>query len=475
MLLFEKNFLSKKNLIMENYYPKIRLGGMGVNISDWLLSKTLSLLGQIGTLSGTALERVVACILQNGDHGEHIRRAFSHFPFPEHTEKVLNAYFVKGGITKGTPFKTVPFFNLNPDPLLVSLTICANYAFVWLAKEGHSNPISINYLEKIHIPHIYAITGAMLAGVDEISMGAGIPLQIPKVINDIYEGNIVSYNVPVIGKNITSSEVRFDPKSFFGSNLPSLKKPHFIPIISSNLLALLFTTKLPPGSVYGFVVEEPTAGGHNAPPRNKVEYGIKDVVNYNEIAKLGLPFWIGGAYASPEKLKWALSVGAKGIQAGSIFALCKESGMWPAYRKKVCKLGFNDELQVRTDIRVSPTGYPFKVAVVSGTLSEDYIYELRPRICDKGLLRTLYEKSNGKIGYRCSAEPEYQYSHKEGILADTVGIACLCNGLLSTCGLDDPGEYPIITLGDDFSFLKKLMKNENDSYLAKDAVDYLLS
>lgn len=460
---------------MENNYQKIRLGGMGVNISDWLLAKTLSMLGQIGTLSGTALERVVARILQNGDPGGHVRRALSHFPFPKHAEKVLNAYFIKGGITKSTPFKSVSFFTIYPDPLLMSLTICANYAFVWLAKEGHKNLVSINYLEKIHIPHILAITGAMLAGVDEISMGAGIPLQIPKVINDIAEGNIVSYNVPVVGKNVIGCEIKFDPKEFLGANLPSLKKPRFIPIISSNLLALLFKTKLPPESVYGFVVEEPTAGGHNAPPRNKVEYGIKDVVNYNEIAKLGLPFWIGGAYASPEKLKWALSVGAKGIQAGSIFALCEESGMWPVYRKQICKLGFNDELQVRTDMRISPTGYPFKVAGLSGTLSDDYIYELRPRICDQGLLRSLYEKSDGKIGYRCSAEPEYQYTHKEGNLEDTVGRACLCNGLLSTCGLGDPEEFPIITLGDDFSFLKKLMKNENDSYGAKDAVDYLIS
>ncbi|HEY5588790.1 MAG TPA: nitronate monooxygenase [Candidatus Paceibacterota bacterium] len=460
---------------MENYYPKIRLGGMGVNISDWLLAKTLSLLNQIGTLSGTALERVVARILQNGDPGGHVRRALSHFPFPEHAEKVLKAYFVKGGIKKDSNFKAVPFFSINPTPLLISLTVCANYAFVWLAKEGHENPISINYLDKISFPHIYAITGAMLAGVDEISMGAGIPLQIPKVIADIYSNNTVSYTIPVVGKNITTYEMKFNPKSFFGQNLEIKRKPKFLPIISSNLLAQIYINKLPPGSIYGFVIEEPTAGGHNAPPRNKVEYGAKDIVNYSEIEKLGLPFWIGGSFASPEKLKWALSVGAKGIQAGSIFALCKESGMWPVYRKEICKLGFNDELKVRTDMRVSPTNYPFKVAIVSGTLSEDYIYENRNRVCSQGCLRSIYEKPDGKIGYRCSAESEFIYEQKGGKKEDTVGRACLCNGLLSACGVGDSFEFPIITLGDDFSFLKKLMKNESDSYSAKDAVNYLIS
>ncbi len=457
-------------------YPKIRLGGMGINISDWLLAKKISSLGQIGTVSGTALDRVLAILLQDGDKEGHIKRALDTFPFRENAKEVWKAYFVKNGIQKGTPYKPVPFFTVNPSHLLISLTICANYVFVWLSKEGHKNPVSINYLEKVSMPHIYAITGAMLAGIDEITMGAGIPLQIPKVINDIHNGNIVSYSIPVIGKKITNYEMKFDPKSFFKSNLPDLKKPKFIPIISSNLLASLFMTKLPPESVYGFVIEEPTAGGHNAPPRNKVEYGNKDLVNYSEIAKLGLPFWIGGSYSSPEKLKWALSVGAKGIQVGSIFALCNESGMDYLTLKKVRKLGFKNELGVRTDMRVSPTGYPFKVAIVSETLSNENIYRSRKRICDQGCLRSLYEKSDGKnIGYRCSAEPENIYTFKGGDINDTIGRVCLCNGLLSACGLGSPNELPIVTLGDDFSFLKELMVNEKDSYSAKKAVNYLLA
>jgi nitronate monooxygenase len=449
---------------------------MGVNISNWLLANTLSKIGQIGTISGTALDRVVARILQEGDPGGHIRRALAHFPFPKCAQEVLDAYFVEGGIKKGAKYKAVPFFIIEPPPKLISLTICANYAFTWLAKEGHKNPISINYLEKVSMPHIYSITGAMLAGIDEITMGAGIPLQIPKVIDDIMNGNIVSYPIPIIGNNAANAEMSFSPKKFFKAELPALKKPHFIPIISSNLLALIFTTKLPPGSVYGFVIEEPTAGGHNAPPRNKTEYGLKDVVNYPEIAKLGLPFWIGGSYASPEKLKWALSVGAKGIQAGSIFALSDESGMEPDIRTKLRKFGFNSTLEVRTDMNASPTGYPFKVAVLPETLSEKTVYNERTRICSQGCLRTPYEKPDGKtIGYRCSAEPEKNYTKKGGEIENTVGKVCLCNGLLSATGLGDEVELPIVTFGDNYEFLSKLMKNENDSYSAKDAVDYLLS
>jgi NAD(P)H-dependent flavin oxidoreductase YrpB (nitropropane dioxygenase family) len=289
--------------------------------------------------------------------------------------------------------------------------------------------------------------------------------------------------VPVIGKSITSYTMTFNPEQFFGGKLPPLKRPGFIPVISSNLLASVFKKKLPEGSVYGFVVEEPTAGGHNAPPRKPILnargepepiYGEKDVVDYSGIAKFGLPFWIGGSKASPEKLKWALSVGAKGIQAGSIFALCEESGMNPEIRKKIRELGISGKLRVRTDMRISPTGFPFKVAILDGTISEQSVYEARVRVCNQGALVSLYERGNGSIGYRCAGEPVDKFASKGGNAEDTVGRGCLCNGLLSVAGLGNEGEAPIVTLGDDVGFLSAVMADPSGSYSAKDAITYLL-
>lgn len=463
--------------------PKIRQGGMGVNISGWHLAQTVSMLGQRGTISGVALERLMTRILQKGDPSGDIRRALSHFPFPEIAEKVINLYFVEGGIPKGKAYKPVPFFSVQPSRLLINLTICANFAWVWLAKENNPNPICVNYLEKIAMPHIYAITGAMLASVDEVTMGAGIPLQIPKVLDDIAFGREASYRVPVEGKDITSYVMTFDPTAFFERELPPMKRPNFIPIIASNLLANIFMKKLPEGSVQGFVVEEPTAGGHNAPPRKLVLndfneplpiYGEKDVVDYEALAKLGVPFWIGGSYASPEKLKWALSVGAEGIQAGSIFALCNDSDMNADIRRRTRTLGFEGKLVVRTDMRISPTGFPFKVIVLDDTIAIPEIYEARERICSQGGLIVLYERPDGKIGYRCPSEPEAMYVAKGGELADTVGRGCLCNGLMANADLGDAVEDIVATLGDDVSFLPFLMKNKNDSYSASDALKYLL-
>lgn len=462
---------------------KIRQGGMGVRISGPPLARAVSMLGHHGTVSGVFLGTILARLLQQGDPGGNFRRALEHFPFPQVAKKILDFYYVENGIPKGKPYKGVPVFTIKPSWLLIALTVCANFAFVWLAKEGHEQAITINYLEKISMPHIYSITGAMLAGVDTITMGAGVALQIPKVIDDIASGKTASYRIPVIGKGITSHEMSFDPTSFFGEELPPLKRPGFLPIIASNLLADIFIKKLPSGSIYGWVIEEWKAGGHNAPPRKIIQneqgeplpiYGEKDEVDYGRIAEIGLPFWIGGAKASPETLKQALDLGAAGIQVGSIFALCEESDMDSEIKKQIRQLGFEGKLIVKTDMRISPTGFPFKVAVLGGTISDPEIYQERKRVCNQGALVSLYEKPDSSIGYRCASEPEKNYVAKGGNIADTVDRGCLCNALSTTAGVGNYEEPPVVTLGDDVSFLRRLMKSAYDSYTAKDAINFLL-
>ncbi|MFA6445687.1 MAG: nitronate monooxygenase [Candidatus Paceibacterota bacterium] len=461
-------------------YPEIIQGGMGLNISNWSLAKKVSMLGQLGTVSGVALERVMARILQMGDPGGHFRRALATFPFPKYAEKVLSEYFVENGILKGTSPKNVPVFTIKPPDLLISLTICANYAFVWLAKEGHNNPVSINYLEKIQMPHIYAILGAMLAGVDYITAGAGLPFQIPEVINAIMDGRALSYHLHVVGGK-TPHYMSLDPKKFFDGSLPLMKRPGFIPIISSNLLASLCIKKIQRKNIYGFVVEEPPAGGHNAPPRRGGVYGDEDVVDYHKLSeqlgKLELPFWIGGAYSSPEKLSLALSMGAVGIQVGTIFALCDDSGMDPRIRREVLRLGFEGKLKVVRDMLASPSGFPFMVVQLAGTVSERCVFENRRRLCDQGALVTLFERPDGSIGYRCPAERIEVYVSKGGSLVDTANRKCICNGLITTAGLRNGGdddEPAIVTSGEDVSFLKKIMKKADDSHTAEEAINFLL-
>ena len=277
--------------------------------------------------------------------------------------------------------------------------------------------------------------------------------------------------------------INFNPREFLGEKFPrELKRPGFLPIVSTDVLAKLMVAKLSSGSIQGFIIELPTAGGHNAPPRKKGVfnekgeplYGEKDEVAFNVLRDIGIPFWVAGSFASPEGLAKAQKLGAVGIQAGSIFALSEDSGMNPYYRAMMRRRGYRSELSVRTDPTASPTGFPFKVPQLSGTMSEQAVYKSRVRNCSRKALQFPAE-ANGKIIFRCAAEPIEDYLKKGGKLEDTIGARCLCNGLFSAATLGDPNELPIFTMGDDVSFLRHLMKDENDSYRATDAIAYLLS
>jgi NAD(P)H-dependent flavin oxidoreductase YrpB (nitropropane dioxygenase family) len=204
-------------------------------------------------------------------------------------------------------------------------------------------------------------------------------------------------------------------------------------------------------------------------------YGDRDKVDYRKLADLGFPFWIAGSYASPEKLAWAKENEARGIQVGTCFALCNQSGLDPALREKVRKAGYRGEQKVFTDPIASPTGFPFKVAVIPGTLSEKEVYENRPRICNQGALASPYRCPDGSIGYKCGAENANLHVKKGGRYEDTVGHKCICNGLMAAAGLNpDPTEPPIVTLGDDLSFLTHLMSDENSGYDVEDVFRYML-
>jgi NAD(P)H-dependent flavin oxidoreductase YrpB (nitropropane dioxygenase family) len=134
---------------------------------------------------------------------------------------------------------------------------------------------------------------------------------------------------------------------------------------------------------------------------------------------------------------------------------------------------------VRTDPLASPTGFPFKVVSLPGTLSDSDTYAERPRLCDLGYLRVPYEREPGKVGYRCAGEPVHAYVRKGGGAGDTVGRKCLCNGLTATIGLaqtrrDGYHEPAVVTLGTDLDGAKQLLAHHPDGWSAAQAVEYLL-
>jgi len=136
--------------------------------------------------------------------------------------------------------------------------------------------------------------------------------------------------------------------------------------------------------------------------------------------------------------------------------------------------------RVVTDRLASPTGFPFKVAQMEGSLSEKDTYLSRTRVCDLGYLREVYRGDDGKIGYRCASEPVANYVAKGGMESDTTGRKCICNALVSNAGhpqLQKGGteEKPLLTSGDDLATIGRFVPAGQTSYTAKDVIDSLLA
>lgn len=492
--------------------PLIIQGGMGVGVSCWRLARAVSLTGQLGVVSGTALDALLARRLQAGDEGGHMRRALEHLPIPGAAKRILDRYFVPGGKPARAPFRAKPMPSHRPSRAAVELLIASNFVEVFLAREGHAAPVGINYLEKVQAPTLPSLFGALLAGVSCVLMGAGIPRAIPGILDRLARFEAVEMKLDVAGSADDSQRLaRFDPADFLPPPSPPLApptlpalpsppagliRPNFYAIVASATLAEMLTKKAT-GRVDGFIVEGPTAGGHNAPPRGPLRltvhgepvYGERDAVDPAAMRALGLPFWLAGSYGAPGRLAEALRLGAAGVQVGTAFAYSEESGIDPALKARVLALSRAGSARSFTDPLASPTGFPFKVVPVEGTISDPAIAAARERVCDLGYLRQAYTKPDGTIGWRCPAEPVADYIAKGGRAEETVGRVCVCNGLMATIGLGQvkPGgsgsgeagsgrdEPALVTSGDDVATVARYLAPGASSYPAARVIESLLA
>lgn len=465
--------------------PQIIQGGMGVGVSSWRLARRVAELGEFGVVSGTAIDTVLVRELQQGDpHGR--LRVLADYPDAETVAWLRERFFVEGGVEEGTPYKLLPIHRFKPTLQSQRVLAAAAFSEVALAKEGHDGPIGINLLAKLKRYTLPCLYGAMLAGVDAVMMGAGIPIEEIEEVQKLAAGRPARLRIDADTSQAPDGTgpffYGFDPAALVAEPRP-MPCPAFYPVISSDLLAAILAKKLPAGSIAGWIVEGPTAGGHNAPPRNKGAdadgnpvYDERDAADLGRIAALGLPFWLAGGYGTPEKLREALAAGAAGVQVGSLFSLADESG-YPAAEKEALIGGLHrGDLAVRTDGRASGTGFPFKVVEMEGTLGVPENLAGRTRMCDLGYLQQAYVDEKGRVQGRCPAEPLADYVRKGGKEEDTRGRACLCNGLMANVGLAQTQKWGreerLFTAGDDLVHLP-LGSAERPRYAAADVIAYL--
>jgi nitronate monooxygenase len=505
---------------------KLIQGGMGVYVSNWRLARTVAMQRPgvtAGTVSGTALDIVYVRLLQLGDPGHHARRALHALDDTFGVaigSGIIERYFIDGGKAPGARFRSAPMQiastlggrQIVPDPTdaskamqlkladdVIELLIATGFAEVWLAKQGHHGKIFINFLNKIELPLIYALYGAMLAGVDGIIVGAGNPEGLPALCKQLAEHAEVSHEISVVYRK-TGEEFSlvFNPRQLAGGKFAArrLSAPVFLAIVSLERLvqALAESETAPPD---GFIIEHHTAGGHNANPLGPMvkdglgqpTYDGRDEADMAAIRAIDKPFWMAGGYGSGPKLQEALAAGAKGVQVGTAFALAEESGMKPEYRSAILAAlrdGVDDADLVRTTT-FSPTGFPFKVAQLPETLSDDDVYEGRRRICDIGMLHQPGlskpdEHGQRTLFRRCPAGPIDTYIKKRGLQRNTDERRCLCNGLLACVGLgqvkESQGERveepAIVTLGNHLEGVRRLSRQGQTRYHVHDVVEDIL-
>lgn len=464
-------------------YPRLIVGGMGVYASSAELVKAAVSVREkevMGVVAGTGLTVIMVNRLQDGD--PQIKQALEAFCMPEMAEKIFSKYTPKAKALNGGHYLLPP----KPETLingseekkleLQKLLVLASFAEVWLARQGHNGEVGYNVLEKVQIPHLWELYGAVLGGANCVFMGAGMPYQMPDVLKRLANNEEASYRINVAGLKetyeTTFNPVDLIPEKYLKQNI----RPEFMAIVSHDLLAKRLADK---SEVNGFVVEGPKAGGHNAPARGREVnsegepiYGERDEPDLNAIAKLG-PFWLAGGYAG--KLNEAIKLGAVGIQVGSWFALCNESGLGEIYKKTALKGITEGSIKVITSKVASPSGYPFNIAQLEHTLANRDVYNARRRVCGHGFLVHPYLKQDGEIGFRCPGGPVDVYVRKGGKIEDTKDKQCLCTGLIAATKF---GEGPaILTLGkdvmerNDTNFIYKIKRRPDGSYSAGDVVD----
>lgn len=461
--------------------PQLIQGGMGIGVSNWQLARAVSRAGHLGVVSGTVIDTVMVRRLQDGDPGGHVRRALAHFPIPAIAEEMLHRFFLPNGRAPEAPYRLLPMYRQVVSRARQRVTVAAAFVETWLAREGHDGLVGMNLLTKVQLPNLPTLYGAMLAGVSTVIMGAGIPREIPGALDAMAEHRpaALRFDLEEAPRDLVEW-INFDPADIWlehGAPPAPLTRPAFYPVVSAVSLAATLARKST-GRVDGFVVEGPTAGGHNAPPRGEMQldasgqpiYGDRDVVDFTKMRDLGLPFWIAGGAGTPEGLDQALAVGATGIQIGTLFAFCNESGLDPAVRTSVLDAVRRGTASVFTDPLASPTGYPFKL--IKGVPE---LEATRTRNCDLGYLRVAVRREDGRVVYRCAAEPVEDFVAKGGKIEDTVGRQCLCNGLLSDIGLAQPVEDglepPLVTSGDDLQSVATLAAE--GPYGAEDVIGWI--
>lgn len=436
-------------------FPRLFQAGMGAGVSRYWLSRKAARLGALGIVSSVGLRTIIVEAVRRGD--KQVIAMAKTFPFAQHRDELLS--FASGGFRHRRAVPQDGYGDVGK--LAARLTVISTFIEVSLAKKGHHGKIGINVMWKLSTSVLPTILGALLAGVDALICGAGVPMELEEIVDSIRAGKTELSFDPLYG---TTTPVSFEFNREVVEYLRGCRyrRPKLIPILSNYAFCRKIVKKwrIPPDFI---ILEDWKAGGHNQNPRNKVEHSdVSDGIEtyFDEVLTLGVRVVVAGGFEyggnRTDFLYWRRR-GAWGIQVGSRFALCKESGWDRKWRDLIIQMNRRGETVIMTDHEASPTGFAIKVVVVPGTLSDPEVYNRRERSCLYGCLRrghTFVDPETGETRTTliCPAMPLSMYQRlcpdktREECLKECGGqVVCLCSALLATIG--DIDDDVFLTLG----------------------------
>jgi NAD(P)H-dependent flavin oxidoreductase YrpB (nitropropane dioxygenase family) len=226
--------------------PRIIQGGMGIAVSSWRLARRVAELGEIGVVSATAIDTVLVRELQDGDPSGRLR-VLDRYPDQEIVGHLRDRYFVEGGKSPEKPYRLLPMHRFNPTLQSQRILSAATFAEVALAKDGHDGYVGINLLCELKRYTLPCLYGAMLAGVDAVMMGAGIPLEEARLMPDLAAGRPVRSRSKSTRRSLKSRSTPFTTNS----TLPAwCRKSHLFrpPISTRSSLQTCSRESSPPNS-----------------------------------------------------------------------------------------------------------------------------------------------------------------------------------------------------------------------------------
>ena len=268
---------------------------MGAGVSNWRLARAVSRLGHLGVVSGTALDQILVRRLQDGDPGGNMRRGLDHFPFREMAERIQREYYIPGGKRESAPYKTLPLHEKTargsgkscvsqPTSLRCLLRMMAT-TIRWA---------STTWKKLTSAPFLPCTSHACRKG-RYVLIGAGIPVKIPDVLDNFVHHQPATYPLHVSGaQRARKRSWRSIPRSswweiFRHSSVHGFSQS-FPRMYSAAAILREPTAAWKDSSSKGH-----TAGGHNAPPRGKLQvdgtgeviYGERDRVKIDKIRQFG--------------------------------------------------------------------------------------------------------------------------------------------------------------------------------------------